>query len=203
VDGRLITPAPGAWLRLVEEFLAPGEADALFAALRDGIAWRQDSITIAGRSIPQPRLTAWFGDPDASYTYSGLRLAPAPWIEPLAALRRRVEQAASASFNSVLCNLYRDGRDSVGWHADDEPELGAEPLIASVSLGATRRFVMRPTRRAVDASPVELPLRHGALLVMGGATQRLYRHGVPKQPSVADPRINLTFRRVSLASAQS
>ena len=142
----------------------------------------------------QPRLVAWFGDPGAAYTYSGLQLVPEPWSERLGSLRARTEGAAGHPFNSVLCNLYRDGNDSMGLHADAEPELGPNPVIASVSLGATRRFVLRHAKDRGER--LDLDLAGGSLLVMSGTTQHFWRHGVPKQKKITDSRINLTFRRI-------
>lgn len=195
---RTLPLADGGELVLFDPWLAPGEASALFGTLRETVPWRQEAITIAGRRILQPRLTAWIGDSGAVYAYSGLRLAPEPWPPALAALRARVEEAAGAPFNSVLANVYRSGDDSMGMHADKEKELGKDPLIASVSLGAPRRFVMAYAGKQKGVPRVELPLGGGSLLVMRGTTQRFWRHGVPKEPG-AGPRINLTFRRILAA----
>jgi alkylated DNA repair dioxygenase AlkB len=153
----------------------------------------QESIVLFGRPVLQPRLSAWVGD--APYTYSGKTFAPLPWTPALAALRARVEADAGHRMNSVLLNLYRDGRDSMGFHADDEPELGPRPIIASVSFGATRRFLLRPKRREAEQRH-ELALTHGSLLVMLGATQQNWVHGVPKTTRVSEARLNLTFRRI-------
>jgi alkylated DNA repair dioxygenase AlkB len=191
---RRFSLANGGAVVLHEGWLDPGAASELFAGLRDEIAWRQERIRIHGREHLQPRLVAWFGDPEASYTYSGLTLAPEPWSPRLASLRAKVERDTGAAFNSVLCNLYRNGEDSMGMHADDERELGANPVIASVSLGVTRRFVMRHVKNADERLDLDLP--GGSLLVMGGTTQHFWRHGVPKQRTVAVSRINLTFRRI-------
>ncbi len=187
--------ALGGTLVFEPAWLDVAEADALFATLRREVPWTQGAIALFGREILEPRLTAWFGDAD--YTYSGRTVAAAPWSDPLASLRRRVEAAAAAPFNAVLLNLYRDGRDSMGMHSDDEPELGPRPVIASVSLGAPRRFVLAPKGRGDRrrSANVELDLGHGSLLVMGGECQHRYRHGVPKT-RVAGERINLTFRRI-------
>jgi alkylated DNA repair dioxygenase AlkB len=187
--------AGGGLLTLHDPWLPAAEADALFEALRDGIAWKQERIRVFGEEYAQPRLSAWFGDSGAVYTYSGVTLAPVPWPPALAALRERVEAAAGHPFNSVLVNYYRDGDDSMGLHADAEKELGKNPVVASVSLGAHRRFVLKPTRKVKEAAPVELSLGRGSLLVMGGTTQHFWRHGVPRQRG-AGPRINLTFRRI-------
>ena len=146
-----------------------------------------------GRVVPAPRLEAWYGDEGASYTYSGLAHEPLPWTHELHELRSRVESETGASFNSVLANLYRDGNDSNGWHADDEDELGAEPIIASLSFGTPRRFLLR---HRASRETVELALNPGSLLVMRGLTQQCWQHSIPKQRAVHQARINLTFRRV-------
>jgi alkylated DNA repair dioxygenase AlkB len=161
------------------------------------IPWKSEEIVLWGRKIRQPRLTAWFGDPGCDYTYSGIHLNPSRWTEILSDIKARVEAAIGSSFNSVLLNYYRDHRDSMGFHSDDEPELGPRPVIASLSLGADRVFVMKhKTRR--DLKPVRLRLASGSLLLMKGDTQRCWRHGVPKETQPCGPRINLTFRRISL-----
>jgi alkylated DNA repair dioxygenase AlkB len=181
----------GAFLLFDPTWLPSGRADAIFAHLQTTIPWKQEANVEGERVIPHPRLTAWFGD--RPYTYSGVTVQPNAWTPELLAVRAEVEAATGERFDSLLANLYRSGDDSVGFHADAEPELGPEPVIASVSLGATRRFVMR--RRRGRAPEVALDLGHGSLLVMGGTTQQRWRHGVPRQPG-AGPRINLTFRRL-------
>jgi alkylated DNA repair dioxygenase AlkB len=185
---------PGAVVWIDEGFLSPDEATRCFEALRRGLAWSQETIRIAGRDIPLPRLTCWSGDPGRDYTYSGIHHAPSPWTPALARLKARVEAAVGAPFNAALANRYRDGRDSVSWHADDEPALGRAPTIASVSLGATRRFVFKPksggpARHAVD-------LAAGSLLVMAGETQSRWLHQAPKTRRPVAERINITFRRI-------
>jgi len=182
-------------IRFVAGFLTRAESDACFSELLDLVEWEQHSIRIRGREIPSPRLSAWYGDPDAHYRYSGLSLEPRPWLPPILALKARVETTCAAPFNSVLLNLYRDGSDSMGWHSDDEPELGERPLIASLSLGATRRFRLRHRRRS-DLEPVALDLESGSLLIMQGDTQRFWKHQVPKTKRTVGPRINLTFRSI-------
>lgn len=178
-------------------FLSAAEADAVFMQLRDELLWRQDELHIGGRTIPIPRLNAWYADAGRGYTYSGIRMEPLPWTETLAGLRARVETACAARFNSVLCNFYRDGRDSVAWHADDEPELGREPQIASLSLGAERTFELRHRRaRELGLRTQHLHLLGGSLLLMRGATQRCWLHRLPKEPGITRGRINLTFRQV-------
>jgi alkylated DNA repair dioxygenase AlkB len=197
--GRQPLDLPGAELAHWPAWLAPAEADALFESLLGQIAWETHVIRIRGREVSSPRLSCWIGDRGASYMYSRTRFEPRPWPAALAALRARIDEACGAGFNSVLANLYRDGRDAMGWHSDDEPELGQEPVIASLSLGAERRFVFRrkPTRGQANVrTALELRLAHGSLLRMAGATQRLYQHALPRALRVAAPRINLTFRRI-------
>jgi alkylated DNA repair dioxygenase AlkB len=189
---------PGATLRFATGLFA--DPAALFAQLRAEIAWEQHHLRIFGRTLASPRLSCWIGDADAVYTYSRTRFEPRPWTPLLAALRTALRDCCAQDFNSVLCNLYRDGRDSMGWHSDDEPELGAEPTIASLSLGATRRFRLRHKRD--PSSHLELNLPAGTLLVMSGATQRHYRHDLPRALRVAGPRINLTFRCVAVGEAR-
>ncbi|HEV2538440.1 MAG TPA: alpha-ketoglutarate-dependent dioxygenase AlkB [Frateuria sp.] len=197
--GRQLLDLPGAELAYWPAWLAPAEADALFESLYVQIPWETHVIRIRGREVSSPRLSCWIGDPGAGYVYSRTRFEPRPWPAPLAALRARIDEVCGAGFNSVLANLYRDGRDAMGWHSDDEPELGQEPVIASLSLGAGRRFVFRrkPARgQAAARAALELRLAHGSLLRMAGATQRLYQHALPRALRVAAPRINLTFRRI-------
>ena len=146
---------------------------------------------LRGREVDCPRLSGWEGD--AAYSYSGLTLRPAPWTPGVTAVRRRIEAATGDAFNSVLANLYRDGGDRMGWHADDEPELGRSPVIASASFGAPRRFLLRPKR---GGASVCILLEPGSLLVMRGATQRHWTHSVPPTRRTVGPRINLTFRRI-------
>ena len=161
--------------------------------MRDGLAWRQETLRLFGRSIPQPRLSTWYGDPGAHYRYSGLHLDPLPWHPALHALRTRLRRRLGHDFNSVLANRYRYGRDSMGWHSDDEPELGDEPLIASLSLGATRRFRLRHRARG---ETLDLDLDHGSLLIMAGTLQRHWQHQLPRTRRPLGERLNLTFRRI-------
>lgn len=183
---------PGATLRFAPAAFEAG--DALLQALCAQIAWERHHLRLFGREIPSPRLSCWVGDADAVYTYSRVRYEPRPWTPLLAELRRGLVDIASADFNSVLCNLYRDGQDSMGWHSDAEAELGPQPLIASLSLGATRCFRLRHKHDA--ALKLELDLPAGSLLLMSGTTQREYRHDLPKAARVTQPRLNLTFRQV-------
>lgn len=186
-------PLPGADLRFAPAWLPAGEADVLFAALRDGIAWETHRIRLFGREVDSPRLSCWIGDPGAAYTYSRTRFEPRPWPAALAPVRARLREALGVAFDSVLANRYRDGRDRMGWHSDDEPELGPRPVIASLSLGATRRFALKPR----DGGPARrLDLPHGSLLVMAGETQARWRHALPGTARPIGERINLTFRRI-------
>ena len=189
---------PDADVLLDAQFLRPDAATALLAELTTTIAWRQEPIKLFGKEVLQPRLTAWHGDPAARYQYSGLALEPHPWTPALQQLRAQVEAATGTRFNSVLLNLYRSGQDSMGWHADNEPELGPAPVIASVSLGGTRRFRLKPRDlQRTPHAPVSLELTAGSLLVMRGCTQRYWLHAVPKTARPAGPRLNLTFRAVA------
>ena len=169
------------------------DPDLLFNRLMAETDWREETITVFGRTHPQPRLIAWHGDPSARYTYSGIRHDPLPWTPTLAALRNRLRALTGAAYNSVLLNLYRNERDSMGLHADDEPELGPEPVIASVSLGEQRSLYFQHRHRR-DVKNLNLPLPSGSLLVMRGATQRNWKHGLRKLSRSCGPRINLTYR---------
>lgn len=182
-------------LFLYSNCLTQPEADRAFARLQTDTPWRQESITLFGKQYRQPRLIAWYGDTGKTYCYSGLLLHPLPWTETLVSLKTLVETHAGVAFNSVLINYYRHGQDSMGWHSDDEPELGTNPVIASLSLGASRRFCLRHRSRS-DLAKVELWLSHGSLLVMAGTTQHYWQHAVPKTAKAIGPRINLTFRWV-------
>jgi alkylated DNA repair dioxygenase AlkB len=159
------------------------------------IPWRCQEVTMWGRKMRQPRLTAWYGDPGSRYAYSGIDLDPLPWTPLLSDIKARIEAAAGSTFNSVLLNFYRDHHDSVGFHSDDEPELGARPVIASLSLGEERTFIFKH-KRLKTAEPVRLHLASGSLLLMKGDTQHYWRHGVPKEKRPCGPRVNLTFRTI-------
>ncbi|WP_368313719.1 alpha-ketoglutarate-dependent dioxygenase AlkB [Luteibacter sp. CQ10] len=182
------------------EWLGREEADALFEVLHAEIPWEVHRLRMFGRWVDAPRLNAWLGDPGASYRYSGNTFEPHAWTPTLLALRDRVEEACGTRFNSVLANLYRDGSDRMGWHSDDERELGPEPVIASVSPGAVRTFRFRAK---AGGEPVGIELMHGSLLRMGEGTQRLYRHELPVRKRVAGARINLTFRYIHQPGGES
>jgi alkylated DNA repair dioxygenase AlkB len=182
-------------LEYVPGFLDPKLAADYLIRLRAELDWSQREIVLFGRRHLQPRLVAWHGDPGASYSYSGQTLHPAPWHPVLLDIRERLAACTAAAFNSVLANAYRDGSDSMGWHRDDEPELGAEPVIASVSLGAPRRLLIRERKRPSQG----LTLEAGSLLLMQGEFQRRFRHALPKTRQAVGLRINLTYRLVRVA----
>lgn len=179
----------------LSDWLPAAQADALMHALLTRVPWETHRIRMFGRWLDSPRLSCWMGDAEAHYRYSGADFAPHPWAPAVQELRERLQLACDGRFNSVLLNRYRDGRDSMGWHSDDEPELGATPLIASLSLGASRRFLLR--RRDDPAQKVEYLLGHGDLLLMRGHCQRDYQHALPKTARVSGERINLTFRQIA------
>jgi len=187
-----VTTLPGGF-HLTEGFLPEERRGQLMSDLLESVAWAREEIVIYDKVIPVPRLTAWYGDEGAGYAYSGIQHEPLPWTGELAGLRELVSDAAGVRFNSVLLNRYRDGSDSVSWHRDDEPELGRNPTIASLSLGATRRFKLRDlaTKETHDLDMVD-----GSLLVMSGPSQREWEHCVPKTKRPVGERINLTFRVV-------
>lgn len=185
---------PGAELAFDPTWLPPVQADAMLADLLAAIPWEVHRIRLFGREVDSPRLSCWIGDADAAYTYSDTRFEPRPWPDMLLPIRERLARELAVDFNSVLANLYRNGGDSMGWHSDAEAELGPRPVIASLSLGAERRFVLKS--RADPATKLAIALPHGSLLAMRGQTQRNFRHALPKTARPVAPRINLTFRRI-------
>ncbi|TVS12344.1 MAG: alpha-ketoglutarate-dependent dioxygenase AlkB [Wenzhouxiangella sp.] len=187
---------PGGTISYTERWLSSDHAARLCKQLLESLHWRQLPVYLFGRWIPQPRLTDFHGDPGTCYSYAGLDLRGRGWPGPLAELREAVALHTGQRFNTVLCNLYRNGNDYMGWHADDERELGRDPIIASVSLGASRRFLLRP-RRGERGERREFVLASGSLLVMAGDLQHHWQHQLPKALRVGEPRINLTFRQVS------
>ncbi|WP_438862931.1 alpha-ketoglutarate-dependent dioxygenase AlkB family protein [Neptunicella sp.] len=184
---------PDASIHYHPQFIPVEQANNYLHLLMTQLNWRQDHIKMYGVEHNIPRLQVWHGDPDCSYQYSGVALTPQPWCEPLQQIKQLCEQQTRHRFNSVLCNLYRNGHDSVGMHADDEAELGAQPVIASVSLGQTRTLIFK---HKLTRQTYKLELQHGSLLVMQGRTQQYWLHGINKSPSVTKPRVNLTFREV-------
>jgi len=187
----------GADIEYVPRFLRQEETNVLIEALKSEVPWSQPEVRIFGRFSPSPRLSAWYGDQHAVYRYSGLTNFPFPWLPWLHELRRRIEHYTQDSFNSVLLNFYRGGSDGMGWHRDNEPELGINPVIASISLGFPRRFVMRHYKRR-DMPRLEVSPENGSLLIMRGQTQGLWQHAVPKTRMSVGLRLNLTFRNVLL-----
>lgn len=159
------------------------------------ILWRQDSIKLYGKVIPLPRLTAWYGDSGKSYTYAGIKSEPNEWNKGLLYLKKAIEDFGNLNFNSVLLNWYRNGDDYLNWHADDEKELGTNPVIGSVNFGETRDFILR--RNSDESQKITVPLKHGTLLIMRGEIQRYWQHSVPKRKRVRGSRFNLTFRHIN------
>ena len=178
--------------KYLPNFLPSIEAGKLCALLYEELEWRQDEIVLFGRHVMQPRLIAWYGDPEARYSYSGLQLKPLPWHPLLTELKLRIGASTGAVFNSVLANAYRHGSDSMGWHRDDEKELGPRPVIASLSLGQERRFLVREK----DQKSQGLLLGNGSLLIMKGQCQQKYQHALPKTRRKTGIRINLTYRMI-------
>lgn len=181
-------------VKYMPNYLSPGESDALFSALLNLPGWRQDCVNIFGKVHPLPRLHRWFTESDESYRWSGIQMKPEPFPIYLRELLVRVSKEANARFNTALGNLYRNEKDSVAWHSDDEPDLGPNPTIASFSLGAARRFLMR--KKNDHKQTRAFNLTHGSLLVMSGSTQVEWEHCIPKAATSADARINLTFREI-------
>jgi len=172
-----------------------GNENDLLSQLIEETVWRLEQIKVRGKTYPQPRLVAWYGDDEASYSYSGITMNALPWTPALLAIKAKVVKLCGYTFNSVLLNYYRDHRDSMGFHADDEPELGPAPIIASVTFGEVRPLVLKHKRRK-DVKDVKIPLASGSLLLMKGATQANWRHGIPRQTKPCGTRINLTFRTI-------
>lgn len=175
-------------------FLSSAEADNLLHTLTEEVNWRQDRIHLFGKEHPIPRLQSFQGDPGISYLYSNLKLDAESWHPALKQLKNDLVEPCGTMFNAVLLNLYRNGQDSMGWHSDDELELGQNPIIASISLGEERRFLLR--RKDDHSIKREIVLEHGSLLVMRGTLQHFWQHSVPRTQKPREPRINLTFRYV-------
>ncbi|MEK9765348.1 MAG: alpha-ketoglutarate-dependent dioxygenase AlkB [Thalassolituus sp.] len=183
------------YLELIPGYLPAVRADDLYSALLNDCAWEQPSLTLYGKSHPIPRMQSWLGADAINYRYSGQTFTSAIWPAYVKQLAEELSAHCNVQFNSVLANLYRNGEDSMGWHADDEPELGTDPVIASVSLGAERDFAIRRTGVSRQAGNLALP--HGSLLIMRAGMQSRWQHSVPKRKRVCEPRINLTFRHIS------
>ena len=173
------------------DFLDSANANRVFKQLSVQLEWKQETLNIMGKEVIAPRLVCWHGDPGAVYRYSGVEHIPLPWNPVLKVIKLRIEQFSGDQFNCVLGNLYRDGNDSMGWHADKEKQLGINPVIASLSLGAKRLFKLRHNK---SQQTVDIQLEHGSLLIMAGSLQHHWRHCLPKTRLCTTPRINLTFR---------
>ncbi|MUG96173.1 alpha-ketoglutarate-dependent dioxygenase AlkB [Scytonema sp. UIC 10036] len=187
-------PMPDADVIVYDNFFSDNESDTIFSVLYETVTWRQEVTYLYGKQVALPRLTAWFGDKGKSYTYSKIKMEPQPWIPVLKAIKLQIEEASCQQFNSVLLNLYRDGRDSIAWHSDDEKELGTNPVIGSVSFGGTRHLMFR--HKQTKELKFNIELTHGSLLLMQGTTQQFWQHQIAKTSKPVQPRINLTFRQI-------
>lgn len=183
-----------AKLLIWENFLNQTDADSWFEHFYSTVQWRSEQVKVFGKIYDQPRLTALYADEERSYTYAGLTLEAFSFTEEMKRLKKNIEDVTGHRYNSCLFNLYRNEKDSNGWHADDEPELGPQPVIASLSLGATRRFHIKHKRDKTLKKTIDL--RHGSLLLMAGASQKDFKHQLPKTQTPKAPRINLTFRYI-------
>lgn len=183
---------PDAEVIYYPHFFDKGEADTIYAELTNEIPWQQDDIRIFGKTHPQPRLTALFGNEGKPYSYSNIKMQPHAWNLLLQKIKSKVETVSDTNFTTVLLNQYRDGKDSNGWHADNEKELGTNPIIASLSFGAERTFQLK--HNSDKDQKKSIVLEHGSLLLMKGTTQHCWKHQIPKTAKPIGPRINLTFR---------
>jgi len=185
----------GGRLRYFESFFQESEAKEVFNSLLEQTPWKQDPITVFGKTYQQPRLTALYATNTKPYSYSGITMNPLPMTPLLETLRDKIHQVSSSTFTTVLLNLYRDGKDSNGWHADDEKELGKNPVIASLSFGAERYFHLK--HRKDKNLRLKIPLKSGSLLLMEEQTQKYWLHQIAKTARPVGPRINLTFRKIT------
>lgn len=188
-------PMPDADVQFLTRIPMPQTDEKIFDELLHETKWLHEEVVVWGKKYMQPRLTAWHGDPGKSYTYSGTVMHPLPWTNLLLSIRRELQELTDSRFNSVLLNLYRDQNDRMGFHSDDEPSLGREPTIASVSYGATRTLIFKHKKRR-DLERKRVPLPSGSLLLMRGPTQVNWLHGIAKESQPVGPRINLTFRNI-------
>jgi len=183
---------PDADIVYYPNFFDTTRANELYEKLQQEILWQQDDITVFGKTYPQPRLTALFGNEGKPYAYSNIIMQPNPWNPLLMFIKNEIEEVCQENFTTVLLNQYRDGKDSNGWHADNEKELGRNPVIASVSFGAERFFHLQ--HNTLKDQKLKINLEHGSLLLMKGTTQHFWKHQIPKTSKLIGPRINLTFR---------
>jgi alkylated DNA repair dioxygenase AlkB len=188
----IVLNLPDAEIIYYPHFFDKKEADAIFAQLTNDIPWQQDDIRVFGKTHPQPRMTALFGNEGKPYSYSNIKMQPHPWTLLLQKIKSHVESVSDTNFTTVLLNQYRDGKDSNGWHADNEKELGSNPIIASVSFGAERVFQLK--HNSIPGLKQNILLEHGSLLIMKGTTQHFWKHQIPKTAKPIGSRINLTFR---------
>jgi alkylated DNA repair dioxygenase AlkB len=179
---------------LHEHFFTATESEELFGELLETVEWKQDHMTIFGKHVNLPRLTAWYANEGKSYQYSGIRNKPLPWIPVLLDIKQYVEDKLDTCFNSALLNLYRNHKDSIGWHCDNEPELGADPVIASLSFGCNRTFQLK--HKKFPDKKISVPLQKGSLLLMQGSTQANWLHRLSTSAEYDQPRINITFRTI-------
>lgn len=188
----ILFDVPDASITYYPNFFNKEKANALFTALQKEIPWQQDFIRVFGKTHPQPRLTALFGNEGKSYSYSNISMQPHCWSSLLLTIKEKVEETTNTVFSTVLLNYYRNGKDSNGWHADNEKELGTNPIIASISLGAERIFQLK--HHTIANQKINITLENGSLLLMQGTTQHFWKHQIPKTTKPIGPRINLTFR---------
>lgn len=187
---------PNADIQYISDFFSKKKSDQMLKTLIQNIKWRQNTIQFYGKRSLVPRLEAWYGDVGKSYSYSGIQMNPTPWSEELLEIKQAIEKHTNSPFNSVLINYYRDGKDRVAWHSDDEKELGRNPVIGSISFGAERKFKLRHKEYQRNGCRVEMKLEHGSLLLMKGETQHHWVHEIPRTALAIAPRINLTFRSI-------
>jgi len=191
----IVFDVPDASIIYYPNFFSTEEATILFDTLQKEIPWQQDDIKVYGKVYPQPRLTALFGNEGKPYSYSNITMQPHKWSPLLVSIKEKIEKVTEVIYSTVLLNYYRDGKDSNGWHADNEKELGTNPIIASLSFGAERMFQLK--HNTISNQKINIPLAHGSLLVMKGATQHFWKHQIPKTTKPIGPRINLTFRIIT------
>lgn len=194
-DVEKIFDLPNAEIVYYPSFFSTKESDEYLITLKETINWQQEKMNIYGKEVNFPRLTAWYGDNDKNYSFSGIDLSPNTWTDELQQIKNKIEDASKTDFNSVLLNLYRSGQDSISWHTDAEKELGKNPIIASVSFGETRKFQLKHKFNK-EIEIVNIELQHGSLLIMSGETQHFWLHQIPKTKKALKERINLTFRKI-------
>jgi alkylated DNA repair dioxygenase AlkB len=190
----LVLDLPDAEIIYFPHFFDQDQADGIYQELIRDIAWQQDTITVFGKTHPQPRLTALYGNEGKPYSYSNVTMQPHPWNSLLQKIKFYIEAKTECQFTTVLLNQYRDGKDSNGWHADNEKELGPNPIIASLSFGAERIFQLK--HNTIAGAKKSILLEHGSLLLMKGSSQHFWKHQIPKTAKTVGPRINLTFRTI-------